>query len=209
MDECKHITVSLATSALILIISRKATISITCLLSGVMVDLDHALDYYLNYRSKTIPGKTRQLRELPGFFLRVYLQREPRPRVYKILHSVEFLLLFPIFYFLGIWGEALTGILIGFMLHLVMDFIGFGHIGAVSLIYKIKMDFPCGSSIVKQRLSRIGRDIDRCQLCGVRCETALRIPHSWHIGFTRRGLGKIEVLCSKCCDRENKKDKSG
>ena len=201
MDIYKHTAVSLAVSVLILTILKKVQMSIACFLTGVLIDTDHILDYYVNHKRSEGSAYPRPLRKFLTSLLSVYTEHKPFPKVYKVLHSIELLIPFPLLYILGVWNEVATGALIGLTLHMLMDILAFGHIGAVSLIYKISKGFPSGSDIVKHRLSKMGRDIGKCQLCGVRGETSLRIHRSWYIGFTRKALSQIMVICAKCNDR--------
>lgn len=206
MDIYKHTAVSLVVSVLIMAIFRKAQMAVACFLAGVLMDADRVLDYYVNYGRSDWSGSPSFLRKFLSSLWNFHREQKQFRKVYKILHSVELLILFLLIYIFGIRNAITAGVLIGFTLHLIMDLVAFGHIGAVSLIYKINKGFPSGSDIVKHRLSRMGRDIDKCQICGTHDETVLRILCHWYIGFTRRRLNKITVLCSQCDDRGRNKD---
>ncbi len=102
-----------------------------------------------------------------------------------------------------------TGMLIGFMVHLAMDFLEFWHVGAISLVYKISRRFPPGSDIVGKRLAKLGIDPNNCQHCGVHGEMVLHKHQHSYTGSTWRDLSKIMVLCSRCYDRVCECDPDG
>jgi hypothetical protein len=207
MDIYKHTAVSFAVSALLLITLKKIQISIACFLTGILIDIDHIFDYYANRELMDKFKYLRHPRELFRFLLTYYNRSKPSDKVYKPLHSVELLIPISLLYAFGIWNEVATGMLIGFVIHLVMDTMPLGHIGAVSMIYKVSRGFPRGADIVKQRLSRIGRDVNICQFCGVHGETVLYKRQHWYTGFAKRGLDKIMILCPDCHDGiDNGKD---
>lgn len=207
MKVYKHAIVSFAVSALLLITLKKIQMSIACFLTGILMDIDHIFDYYVNHELMDIFGYLRHPRKLVKFLSTDYNKHKPACKVYKFLHNVELLIPVSLLYAFGIWGEVATGMLIGFIIHLIMDALPLGHIGAVSMIYKINTGFPRGADIVKQRLSKIGKDVNKCQICGVRGETVLQKHQHGYAGFTRRGLGKITIICPDCHDRmQDKKD---
>ena len=201
MNVYKHTAVSLAVSALLLITLKKIQMSIACFLTGILLDIDHIFDYYVNHELVDKLEYLRHPRKLLKFLSTYYSESKPSDKVYKPLHSVELLIPVSLLYTFGVWNEMATGMLIGFVIHLMMDVLPLGHMGVVSMIYKINRGFPRGVDIVKQRLSRIGRDMGKCQSCGARGETILHKHHYWYVGFTRRGLSKVMILCPDCHDR--------
>ena len=176
--------------------------SVACLLAGVLTDIDHVFDYSLNSELRSRFRYLLHPREFLDFLSREHAKHEPTCSIYKPLHSIELLVPALFLYVFGVWNAVATGIFIGFMIHLIMDILPVGHIGAMSMIYKMSKGFPDGASIVKQRLSRTGRDVDKCQLCGALGETVLHRGRRWYVGFTERGLGKAVVLCEDCRDRK-------
>ena len=165
------------------------------------MDADHIVDYYLNHELGQKIGYLIHPKKLRRFLSKGYLKRKPGYRVYKPLHSFELLVPAFILYAFGIWNDIATGVLIGFLLHLTMDTLPLGHLGAMSIIYRASKGFPPGAAILKQRLRRMGRDTSTCQLCGAKGNTKL-YKHNWYYaGFTRKRLMKIEILCPQCYDR--------
>jgi hypothetical protein len=201
MNIYKHTAVSLAASTLLQFIFRKLQMSIACFLTGVFIDLDHIFDYYMNQELRKTLGYLLHPRQFFVFLREGYEKDKPADKIYKALHSVELLIPISVLYIFGIWNDIATGMLTGFVLHLVMDAIPLGHIGTISIIYKLKNGFPTGGDIVKQRLSRIGVDLSKCQSCGAEGETILHKNYRGYAGFTKKGLKKTMVLCEECHDR--------
>jgi hypothetical protein len=201
MNIYRHAAVSFAVSAMLMVAFRRVQMSIACFVTGTLIDLDHVLDYYMGHE---LMEKFRYLshpRRLLRFLAVDYGKHNPAYKPYKLLHSLELLILVPVFHAVGAWNALATGAVIGFMIHVSMDALPFGHIGLISLVYRIKNGFPQGGEVLKQRLSRAGRAIDRCQICGARGETVVHRDCLWYIGFTKRGLDKLTVMCSDCHDR--------
>ncbi len=201
MNIYKHTAVSFAVSALLQIVFNKIQMSIACFLTGILVDFDHILDYYINRELREKLRYLYQPRELLKFLSNGYYESKPADKVYKPLHSIELLIPASLLYISGMWNDIATGMLIGFIIHLIMDALPLGHIGAVSMIYKINNGFPRGGDIMKKRLSKIGKDVNKCESCGACGETILHKRHSWYPALTKKGLSKTMVLCKKCHDR--------
>ncbi len=190
----KHAAVSTVISALVLVSFGRAEMSVASFLAGILTDLDHIFDYYMNHEIRCL---SRLLRRLP------YLCEDGMSpcKVYKPLHSIELLIAVLLPYTFITWNGVAAGILIGFSAHLIMDFLQLGHIGAISMIYKIAKGFPCGEDIVKQKLLRLGKDPKLCQRCGAYGETVISRPRPSHVGPAWGDMSRITVLCPICRDR--------
>lgn len=109
MKTTAHIYASSAAGGAAYALTGSAELSVSCLLSGVLLDVDHLADFFL-------------LAEEPftfkGFFSWCHDMRWKK--IYLVLHSYELYLLLllaaPLFP-----GRALTGVLLGMGLHLLMD----------------------------------------------------------------------------------------
>lgn len=201
MDIYKHTAVSFTVSAFLLMVFKNMQMSSACFLTGILIDFDHIFDYCVNNELRDKFEYLFHPRKLLKFLSTDYSKSKPSDKVYKLLHSVELLIPVPLLYAFGIWNYVVAGMVIGFTMHLIMDVLPLGHIGAVSMIYKMNRGFPRGADILKRRLSKIGRDVDRCQVCGAHGETVSYKDRYWYIGFTRRGLREMEILCPDCHDR--------
>jgi len=209
MNVYRHTAVSFAAGALLFIILKKIQMSMACFLSGVFIDLDHIFDYYMNHELRSKLGYLMAPRKLFKFLSSEYNKGESCHKVYKPLHSLELLIFALLLSVFRAWNDIATGVLAGFLIHIVMDFLPLGHVGAVSMIYKVNKGFPRGADIIGQRLSRTERELDKCQLCGARGETVFHKHRYWYIGLTRRGLSKVMVLCPDCHDRmHNEEDQN-
>jgi len=201
MNVYKHTAVSFALSALLLITIKKVQMSAACFLTGILIDVDHIFDYHINHELRK---RLRYLRHPLRLLRLLWKDRIKSDQTYKLvkaLHSLELLVPALILYAFGVWNDIATGMLIGFVVHLVTDILPLGHIGPISIIYKAKNGFPRGVDMMKLRLSGIGKDVDKCQVCGVRGETIAHKHKFWYTGFTKRRLKRVMILCSDCYDR--------
>ena len=60
---------------------------------------------------------------------------------------------------------------------------------------------------MKWRLTKAGRNVDKCQICGACSKTPHYKYDFWYIGFTRRRLDRVMILCSDCYDRMDDEEK--
>lgn len=121
MDVYKHSAVSFTASALLPIVFRDLRVSLSCFLTGVLIDLDHLLDYCVNHALVDSLGYLCHPKRLIKFLSSEYINYKPLCRVYKPLHSVELFIPVLLLYTLGIWNNYAGGALLGFTLHIIMD----------------------------------------------------------------------------------------
>ena len=132
MDVRRHVAVSAVVSILMLIILKRIQVSVACFLTGILTDLDHVFDLYVNSRRN---GESHHFRRFWNSSRDAYRNGRPFRNVYKFFHGVELLIPVPFLYIFGVWNDIATGMLIGFALHLAMDFYVLGHPGSISLIF--------------------------------------------------------------------------
>ncbi|MDA8131001.1 MAG: hypothetical protein M0011_05805 [Elusimicrobia bacterium] len=109
MRTTAHILASSAAAGAAYALTGSAGMSVSCLLSGVLLDADHLPDFWL------LSGERFTLK---GFFS--WCNELRWKRIYLFLHSYELFLLLA----LSAWafpGRALEGALLGMGLHLLMD----------------------------------------------------------------------------------------
>ena len=106
----QHITISLFFSAFLYAISKSWIIFGSSLISGVLIDLDHILDYFMAY------GINIRIKQ---FFEVCHNLKIPRVRL--IFHSWELLFLLSICVFLVGWNPWIVGTIVGFTQHIVLD----------------------------------------------------------------------------------------
>lgn len=109
MRTTAHICASSAAAGAAYALTGSAGLSVSCLLSGVLLDVDHVVDFFL-LADEPFTFK--------GFFSWCHEMRWTR--IYLVLHSYELYLL--LLLAAGLFpGPALTGVLLGMGLHLLMD----------------------------------------------------------------------------------------
>jgi hypothetical protein len=105
-----HITASIIISAFLFTISKSWIIFTSSLISGVLIDIDHVLDYFWDY------GINLRIKK---FFEVMYSKKISR--LWLIFHSWELLFLLIICAFLMSWNPWIVGTIIGFTHHLISD----------------------------------------------------------------------------------------
>ena len=105
-----HITVSLIFSAFLFAISKSWTIFTSSLISGVLIDCDHILDYLWSYRKRF---------RVKEFLNTCYCEKDYKCGV--IFHSWELLAILSICASLMSWDPWIVGLTIGFAQHIVLD----------------------------------------------------------------------------------------
>ena len=106
----QHITTSIFFSAFLFAISKSWIIFGSSLISGVLIDIDHVLDYFLVY------GINIRIKQ---FFDVCHTQKILR--VWLIFHSWELLFLMGISAFIVRWNPWLVGTIVGFTQHIILD----------------------------------------------------------------------------------------
>ncbi len=105
-----HITASIILSAFFFAISKSWIIFTSSLLSGVLIDLDHVLDYFCEFKKRFSVKK----------FFDIYYNGNVL-FIMVIFHSWELLALLSICAILMSWNPWIIGITIGFTQHVVVD----------------------------------------------------------------------------------------
>lgn len=105
-----HITASIIFSAFLFAISKSWIIFTSSLLSGVLIDLDHVIDYFWEYR------KRFRVKE----FFDVHHNKKILFNM-VVFHSWELVSLLSICAFLMRWNPWIVGTIIGLTQHIVVD----------------------------------------------------------------------------------------
>ncbi|MDA8130114.1 MAG: hypothetical protein M0011_01285 [Elusimicrobia bacterium] len=109
MRTAAHVLASSTAAGAAYALTGSAAMTASCLLSGIFLDVDHLLDFWLLSGEKFTPG---------GFLSWCHELRWKK--IYLLLHSYELFLLLS----LSAWlfpGRAIEGALLGMGLHLLMD----------------------------------------------------------------------------------------
>lgn len=144
----RHVVASGLVSVVFLSLTKSVPGAIACFFAGVLIDLDHALDFLVI--------KKRICRSLDE--LKVFCADSNEKRIYLWLHSYEILAI--------LWAGALvfgspiayTGILWGMTIHLLLDQLTNPiHPLSYFLIYRAKLGFPKDIFLIeKQPQSWVG-----------------------------------------------------
>ncbi len=110
MKASRHILISSVGSILVYLIARSTAAAVGFFIGGVLLDLDHVLDYVLN----------RGLVIRPSYFFRAF-KREAFEYIVVFCHSWELIIAaLLVVWFLG-WVPFWTGLAVGAGLHLLLD----------------------------------------------------------------------------------------
>ena len=105
-----HVIASIIFSTLFFVVFKSWTIATVSFFSGVLIDIDHVFDYFLEFRKRF---------EVKEFF-DVHHNRKILFFM-AIFHSWELLALLSICAFLMSWSPWIVGTIIGFTQHIVLD----------------------------------------------------------------------------------------
>lgn len=110
MKPSAHVAVSAAAAATVYVLSDSLPMTLACMASGVLIDLDHVFDYVREHRSHV------NVRHFFAVFRATTFRRLVLP-----LHSWELMATLWVLAFFAGWPPVLTGGLIGATLHLGLD----------------------------------------------------------------------------------------
>lgn len=109
MQPGAHAAVSVAMSGVIFMAAGSAPMAVSCLVSGVLIDLDHVLDFCL------LSGERFSVRRFMDWCVKMEWNR-----IFLFLHSIELFLLYALFvYFYR--SDIAIGVLLGTGVHLLLD----------------------------------------------------------------------------------------
>jgi hypothetical protein len=140
-----HVMVSASVAGALYAATRSADLSLSCLIAGVFIDLDHVPDYMREY------GNPLRIRE---FFLR--FRRGEFDRIYLLLHGWEWIALLAVISWLSGWNHLITGTTIGMAQHILLDtFNGSITFRAYSLYWRWRQGFRY-ATIFRGRQQAVG-----------------------------------------------------
>ena len=109
MKPSKHIVISAGAGMLLGLWIKSWGAGIACFLSGVFLDLDHFLDYYIDRKSLTL--RYKEFEE--------HCASRDREKVYVVLHSFEIIFLFWLTLYIFELNWLWIGLAVGASLHLL------------------------------------------------------------------------------------------
>ena len=154
MTVMPHIIMSISVGTAVGIFSRSFSVGLVCFLSGLLLDVDHIIEYVINFGWKDFT--------LKAFYetCRRTAKQEGEPRfkqVHLIFHSLElaFILWLAVFYTKNMYVFAAT---LGYSVHLILDCLG-GERGIDFLFYFIGWRATKkfrASQLIRKKLCRAG-----------------------------------------------------
>lgn len=126
-----HIVSSTLAAGIVYLLFKSWSMTLSCFLSGIFIDLDHIYDYI---REVGFPFKVK------GLFKAAY--NAELNRWMLVLHSWEILFSLGIIAWFMNWNPWVTGILIGFGHHILLDKLHTGdRLFSYSFIWRWKYNF--------------------------------------------------------------------
>ena len=126
-----HVASSALVAGILYFLFKSWSMSLSCFLSGIFIDIDHIYDYLREYG---FPFRVKD------FIHAIYNAKLTRMTLF--LHSWEVMLLLSIITWFTNWNPLMAGILIGFGHHMILDKLYTGvPLRRYSFIYRWKRDF--------------------------------------------------------------------
>lgn len=126
-----HLAISTGVSGIVYYFSESWGLTITSLIAGVLIDLDHLIDYFLNEGLKL---------DVKDFFK--FYREERYRRLTIIFHGWEWLILLFLLSWFSRWNPILTGLFIGFTQHLLLDkFYNISRFSSYSFFWRWSVGF--------------------------------------------------------------------
>lgn len=130
-----HIVTSAALSGLLYALLRSWPMSVACMAAGVLVDLDHVMDYVVQY------GFKPDLK----FFLSSFPEGKYR-RIFILLHGWEWVLAVTAAAWHAGWPPVASGVLAGYSLHMIFDqFVNHPDSWGYFLVWRLRHKFVATS----------------------------------------------------------------
>jgi len=127
----QHTTYSVIIGGLLYMIFNSWSLSLSCIISGIFIDVDHIIDVVREH------GRDVTVKD----FFRICNNAQFN-RIILLLHGWEWLPVWAVTAWLSGWNPWITGTLIGLGQHLVLDaYSNSANISSYSLIWRWKNDF--------------------------------------------------------------------
>jgi hypothetical protein len=126
-----HVTFSVLISGILYMIFKSWSLSLSCLFSGIFIDLDHIIDYIREY------GMSLRIKN----FFHV-CNTSKFNKLILILHGWEWLIICSIIILLKGWNSWIIGLFIGLSQHIILDFLSNGkRFRSYSLMWRWRIGF--------------------------------------------------------------------
>jgi hypothetical protein len=136
-----HVAVSVLISGILFSVFKSWALTIASLFSGIFIDLDHVIDYVINY------GFHLDINKFFHFFY-----GEEYEKLTLLFHSWEWLIILLLASWLTGWNHWIIGVCIGFAQHMIIDKLyNISTIGSYSFICRWKNRFDTSVILLKNR----------------------------------------------------------
>jgi hypothetical protein len=108
-----HAAVSIVISGILYSIFKSWGLAVASLISGIFVDLDHIIDYWIEY------GLRVNLKQFFNYFDEKNFKN--RKKLFFVFHGWEWLIVLVAAAWLTGWNLWVTGLLIGYGQHMIID----------------------------------------------------------------------------------------
>jgi hypothetical protein len=136
-----HVAVSALISGILYMVYKSWALTIASLLSGIFIDLDHAIDYFIKF------GPKLDMKKFSDSFY-----GEKYKKLTLIFHGWEWLILLFLASWFTDWNHWIMGILIGFGQHMIIDKLyNISTLGSYSLIWRWINRFDTNVILLKNR----------------------------------------------------------
>jgi hypothetical protein len=126
-----HTTISVVISGILFMVFKSTGMAVSCLLSGILIDLDHIIDYL---REHGWPFKVKKF-----FYV---CDKSHFSQIMLLWHGWEWLILFGAAAWLSEWNPWVTGTFIGLTQHMFIDSVFNGNsLRSYSIIWRWKQSF--------------------------------------------------------------------
>ena len=116
-----HIPVSLSLGVLFYTYTGSSLGGMVCVASGILVDIDHIIEYAINFGWNGFATIEEAYRFYGG--LETYKRGERPKKLYLFFHSIELAVIFWILY-THTGNVIVLGFFVGYSTHLILDFVG-------------------------------------------------------------------------------------
>lgn len=131
MKLAHHISFSAVISTILYFILESWRLSLVSFISGILIDIDHILDYLIEYRMRF------DMQEFLNFFY-----KEKHRKITLILHGWEWLLCLGLATVLIDYNPWIAGLFVGYGHHMVSDFLySKANLKSYSLIWRWTQKF--------------------------------------------------------------------
>jgi hypothetical protein len=127
-----HVTFSTILSGILFMMTKSWSITAACFISGILIDLDHVLDFFILYGWRSFTIKR---------FFHVFYHVQFK-QIYLFFHAWEWLLLLYLAAWITGWNPWFIGMFVGAGHHIILDYISNGgYLWSYSILLRWRNNF--------------------------------------------------------------------